>query len=69
MNRRTAIVLATKATILAEITECTVDEAIRFLAAVYATRETELVRISIMTNIPLSTVRKLSDADSSMTVW
>lgn len=69
MNRRTAIVLAIKAVILAEAARCTVEEAIRSLATVCTTKEAELVRISIMTDIPLSKVRKFADADSTMAVY
>ena len=69
MNRRTAIILAIKAVILAEGAGCTVDEAIRYLVAVCITKEAEHVRISIMTDIPLSKVRKFADADSTMAVY
>ena len=69
MNRRTAIILAIKAVILAEGAGCTVDEAIRYLVAVCITKEAEPARISIMTDIPLSKVRKLADADSPMAFY
>ena len=69
MNRRTAIVLVIKSVILAEDTGCTVDEAIRYLVAICITKEAEPVRISIMTDIPLSKVKMLADADFTIAVY
>lgn len=69
MNRRTAIVLVIKSVILTEATGCTLDEAIRYLAAICITKEAEPARISIVTDIPLSKVRKLADADSTMAFY
>ena len=61
MNRRTAIILAIKAVILAEGAGCTVDEAIRYLVAVCITKEAEHVRISIMAHeIGIAKKRKLT---------
>lgn len=68
-EQKNTIILAIKAVILAEGAGCTVDEAIRYLVAVCITNEAEHVRISIMTDILLSKVRKLVDADSTVAVY
>ena len=68
MNQRTAIQLATKAAILAKATNCTVDETIRYLAAVHDMQEDELVKLSIVTGVPVAKLRKLADVNSSMAV-
>jgi len=63
MDRITAIELAMKASILAGKTKCTVDEAIRFLAAIYVLRERTIERICEITQLNRELVRNLIEAD------
>jgi len=69
MNRRIAMTLAFKAAILAQITDCTEDEAIRYLAAMHTTETNRLVDVAVLAGIPLYKVKELYKADSSTEVF
>ena len=69
MNNRTAFVIALKASALAELTGCTVDESIRYLAAKYTYKTFDLVSFSQITGLPIYKLMKFKGADDSMTMF
>jgi len=69
MNHRTAIILAVKATILAEIADCTIDESIRYLAAEYVSEKVEIARICAISGLSSPMVRRLSEVSKSNSVF
>jgi len=68
MNLKTATDLAIKAAFLAELCECTTDEAIRFLAAKYTLEANNLTVISVITGITPATLKRLARAESDLLV-
>jgi len=69
MNHRTAITLAVKAAILAEVAECTTEEAIRYLAAEYTSEKFEIAQISAITGLNPGMVRRLKEISRTNSVF
>ena len=63
MNIKTATNLAIKATFLADLCECTADEAIRFLAAKHTLDGADLITLSAITGISTATLKRLAKAE------
>ena len=68
MNIKTATNLAIRAAFLADLCECTVDEAIRFLAARHTLESADLAILSAITGISTATSKRLAKADPSFWV-
>ena len=54
---------------MTKATDCIVDEAIRYFAAIHAIWKEELAKFSIVTRVFTANLRKLADVNSSMAVY
>lgn len=69
MNERKTIVTVAKAVILADVTGCSVDDAIRYVAATLTTKESDLVAMSLLTGVSTTKLKMLKAADTSMAIF
>lgn len=62
MELKKSIYLARKAAMLAEVTECTVDEAIRYIAVCETSMDASREEKSMITGLPIELVERLDGA-------